>query len=131
MQSISDIFFERRNNSMVRKSEEKDVARKPAPFEGKGEITVRNLLNGDAEMNSKGRVFAHTTVYPHSAIGYHVHNGDAEIYYILRGEAIYDDNGTMTTLHPGDVTITPAGQGHGIECAGDEPIEMIALILYE
>lgn len=32
--------------NMVRKSEEKQVVTKPAPFNGVGEITVRSLLNG-------------------------------------------------------------------------------------
>ena len=63
---------------MVRKSEEKQVVTKPAPFNGVGEITVRSLLNGPEEMSQKGRVFGHTTVYPGAAIGYHVHHGDSE-----------------------------------------------------
>ena len=116
---------------MIRKSEEKVVVRKPAPFNGTGEITVRDLLKGDAEMSHKGRVFGHTTVYPGSAIGYHIHTGDSETYYILSGTARYNDNGVITTVSAGDVTYTPPGQGHGIECVGDEPVEMIALILYE
>jgi hypothetical protein len=41
---------------MVRKSEEKQTVRKPAPFNGVGEITVRSLLNGPEEMSQKGRV---------------------------------------------------------------------------
>ena len=114
---------------MVRKSEEKQVVTKPAPFNGVGEITVRSLLNGPEEMSQKGRVFGHTTVYPGAAIGYHVHHGDSETYY--SGTGRYNDNGTMTTVTAGDVTYTAPGEGHGIECIGDEPIEMIALILYE
>ena len=116
---------------MVRKSEEKQVVTKPAPFNGVGEITVRSLLNGPEEMSQKGRVFGHTTVYPGAAIGYHAHHGDSETYYILSGTGRYNDNGTMTTVTAGDVTYTAPGEGHGIECIGDEPIEMIALILYE
>ena len=116
---------------MVRKNEMKQVERKPAPFNGVGEITVRSLLNGPEEMSHKGRVFAHTTVHPGSAIGYHVHTGDSETYYILSGTGRYNDNGEITTVTAGDVTYTPPGQGHGIEAIGDEPVEMIALILYE
>ncbi len=116
---------------MIRKSGEKETVRKPAPFNGEGEITVRNLLNGPEEMNQKGRVFGHTTIHPGSEIGYHVHNGDSETYYILSGHGLYNDNGTMVEVEAGDVTICPAGQGHGLKCIGDEPIEMIALILYE
>ena len=116
---------------MIRKSEEKVTVRKPAPFNGVGEITVRSLLNGPEEMSQKGRVFGHTTVYPGSAIGYHIHTGDSETYYILSGKGKYNDNGTVVEIGPGDVTYCAPGEGHGLECIGDEPIEMIALILYE
>lgn len=116
---------------MIRRSEEKETVRKPAPFDGVGEITVRNLLNGDAEMSHKGRVFGHTTVYPGSAIGYHIHKGDSETYYILSGTGRYSDNGRIVTVGPGDVTYCAPGEGHSLECVGEEPVEMIALILYE
>lgn len=116
---------------MIRRSEEKEVVRKSAPFQGVGEITVRSLLNGPEEMSQKGRVFGHTTVYPGSAIGYHVHTGDSETYYILSGTGLYNDNGTEVEIHAGDVAYCAPGEGHGLKCLGDEPIEMIALILYE
>ena len=58
---------------MMRRSSEKETVRKPAPVHGVGEITVRSLLNGPEEMSGKGRVFGHTTVYPGSEIGYHIH----------------------------------------------------------
>lgn len=116
---------------MIRNSEEKIYDKKPAPFRGQGEILVRNLLNGDEEMYRAGRVFAHTTVYPGSAIGYHVHQQESETYYILSGTARYNDNGTIRTVTAGDVTFTGTGEGHGIEAIGKEPVEMIALILYD
>ncbi|MBE5986487.1 quercetin dioxygenase-like cupin family protein [Lacrimispora xylanisolvens] len=116
---------------MIRRNEEKESIRKPAPFDGTGEITVRSLLNGPEEMSRKGRVFGHTTVWPGSEIGYHLHNGDSETYYILSGSGRYNDNGTFTTLNAGDVAYCAPGEGHGIACIGEEPIEMIALILYE
>ena len=116
---------------MVRKSDEKISEYKPAPFDGVGNITVRSLLNGPEELYEKGRVFAHTTVYPGSAIGYHVHHKESETYYILSGTAEFNDNGNLITIGPGDVTFTGDGEGHGIRALGDEPVEMIALILYE
>ena len=70
-------------------------------------------------------------MYPGSAIGYHVHKGDSETYYIMSGTARYNDNGNIVTLSAGDVTYTASGEGHGIEAIGDEQVEMIALILYE
>lgn len=116
---------------MIRRSEEKQTVRKPAPFNGVGEITVRSLLNGSEEMSQKGRVFGHTTVYPGSEIGYHIHTGDSETYYILSGKGLYNDNGTEVEIGAGDVTYCAPGEGHGLKCLGDKPVEMIALILYE
>ncbi len=116
---------------MIRKSEEKIYDKKPAPFNGAGEIMVRSLLNGEEEMYSTGRVFGHTTVYPGSAIGYHVHMNESETYYILSGTAKFNDNGDIKIVTAGDVTFTGTGEGHGIEVVGNEPVEMIALILYD
>lgn len=115
---------------MVRKSNEKQVDRFEHKFGADGFITVRSLINCDKELNDKGRVFAHTTVAPHSGIGYHIHSCDTEIYYVLSGKAKYNDNGTMTTIEAGDVTFTPSGTGHGIENDSDEPLDIIALIIY-
>ena len=114
---------------MIRRSNDKTSVTKPAPFNGIGEITVRSLLNGPEEMENKGRVFGHTTVYPGSRIGLHKHEGDSETYYILSGHGKYYDNDTIIDVQPGDVYYCGDGSSHSIE-AIDEPIEMIALILY-
>ena len=115
---------------MIRKNAEKIVDRFEHKFGADGFITVRSLTNSDAEMNNKGRVFAHTTILPGHGVGYHEHTGDTEIYYIYSGKGEYNDNGVITTVEAGDVTFTPSGTGHGIQCIGDEPLELIALILY-
>lgn len=116
---------------MIRKREDRLVETKPSPFQGTGKITVRNLLNTPAELYDKGRVFAHTTVYPGSSIGYHIHTNESETYYILKGTAEYNDNGNLVVLQAGDVSFTGSGEGHGIKALGDEPVELIALILYK
>ncbi len=116
---------------MIRRRDEKIYDKKPAPFNGNGEIMVRHILEGEDEMYKAGRVFGHTTVYPGSEIGYHVHNKESETYYILSGTAEYNDNGVKTILNAGDVAFTGTGEGHGIKAIGNEPVEMIALILYD
>ncbi|MBO4392797.1 MAG: cupin domain-containing protein [Spirochaetales bacterium] len=115
---------------MVRKGKERNIEKAERKFGADGYITVRHLINSVEELNGKGRVFAHTTVAPHSGIGYHIHNGDTEIYYVLSGKADYNDNGTWTTIEAGDVTFTPNGCGHGINNTSDEPLDIIALIIY-
>lgn len=116
---------------MVRRKEDVPSELKPSPFGGIGEITVRSLLKGPEELYEKGRVFAHTTVYPGAGLGYHIHENESETYYILSGTGRFNDNGTIITVTGGDVTFTGAGEGHSIEAIGEEPVEMIALILYK
>ena len=102
---------------------------KECTINGQGKIQVCNLIIEPEELLNCGRVFAHTTVYPGSSIGYHVHIRESELYYILKGKARFNDNGTMREIRAGDVTITYPGEGHGITTIGEEPVEMIALIL--
>jgi mannose-6-phosphate isomerase-like protein (cupin superfamily) len=116
---------------MIRRSDDKVVDVREHPFGGEGSITVRNLLNDEEEMYKKGRTFAHTTLQPGCSIGFHIHSGESETYYIYSGIGEFNDNGILTTVKAGDVTFTHAEQGHGIKNIGDEPLEMIALILYK
>ncbi len=116
---------------MIRRSSERIVEKPQHKFGAPGFITVRNLINEPEELNGKGRLFSHTSILPGHGIGYHVHVGDGEIYYILSGKGEYNDNGAVTTVEAGDVTFCPPGEGHSILCLGDEPLELITLILYE
>ena len=113
---------------MIRRSDEKIVETKKM-FGGRGEAVMACILNGDEEMYGKGRVFRHLVLHPGCEVGWHVHQGDCETYYILKGEAAYSDNGTMIRVGPGDMTFVGDGEGHSIK-ALDEPVEFIALILY-
>lgn len=58
-----------------------------------------------------------------------MHKGDSETYYILSRTGRYNDNGSIVDVHLGDVYFCEDGESHSIE-ATNEPIEMIALILY-
>ncbi len=115
---------------MIRKASEIVPNKAEHRFGGDGFIVSKRLINSDAELNGKGRLFSHTTVAPHSGIGFHKHEGDTEIYYILSGKANYNDNGTIVPIEAGDVTFTPSGTGHAVENPYDEPMEMISLIIY-
>ena len=115
---------------MIRKNQQRTVESKTNHLGGEGTIIIRSLLNGPVEMFEKGRAFAHTTVQPGASIGYHVHHGEAETYYIYSGEGEFNDNGTLCPVSAGDVTYTGDGEGHGLRNTGSEPLELIALILY-
>ncbi|NLW55107.1 MAG: cupin domain-containing protein [Firmicutes bacterium] len=117
--------------NLIRRSNEKKVEYIDNHLQGEGRLTIRNLLNGPEEMYGKGRVFTHSTLEPGASIGFHIHENEAETYYIYSGEGEFNDNGVIKTVSAGDVTFTGVGEGHGLKNSGREPLEFIALILYK
>lgn len=98
-------------------------------FKGKGTIKILDILPPD-DMKPNGRKFALFTLPPGTSLGYHVHKGDSETYYILTGRGLYSENGKMVEVSAGDMTFCPDGEGHSLENISDEPLTYIALILY-
>lgn len=116
--------------SIVRRSADRTLDKKKM-FDGAGEAGMYRILYGAEEMFGKGRVFNHMVLEPGCGIGWHIHKGDGETYYILKGHGQYSDNGTVIDVYPGDTTFVDDGEGHSILNVGDEPFEAIALILYK
>ena len=115
---------------MIRKADECRVEFREHMRDGDGTVKITNLIAGDAELNDKGRLFAKITLEPGCSIGYHVHEKDAELFYILKGTAEYNDGGELRIVTAGDVTICPTGTGHGIANRTDEIVELAAVIVY-
>ncbi|MBQ2718753.1 MAG: cupin domain-containing protein [Clostridia bacterium] len=114
---------------MIKKFEELKTEERTHMRGGDGTVTVTSFVSAE-ELNQKGRLFGKITLRPGCGIGYHVHETDSELFYILKGTAVYDDNGTVTKVSAGNVTLTPAGTGHAIKNESDEDVELIALIVY-
>ena len=98
--------------------------------EGKGIIHSKYLATAE-EMYNHARLFAHMVVDPGCSIGDHPHDHETEFYYIIKGEAVFNDNGKEVILHAGDVCSTGYGAVHGLENRTSEPVELIALIVME
>ena len=114
---------------MVRKKEEQEVAFQ-CVRNGNGEAEMHKITVGEKELYGKGKIFNHVILAPGVSIGEHVHEGDNEIYYILSGTGLYNNNGEIVRVHPGDTTICNDGELHGLLNDGTQPLEAIALILY-
>ncbi|MCR5774492.1 MAG: cupin domain-containing protein [Lachnospiraceae bacterium] len=95
---------------------------------GQGQVTFRHLTEKH-QMNEACLLYAEVTVYPGSSVGWHVHKGESETYYILSGTAEYNDNGKVRRVYPGETTYTPDGFGHEIKPFGKEPLVFMALLL--
>lgn len=114
---------------MIRRKDEQQIEFR-CIRNGIGEAEMHKILNDADEMFGKGRLFNHMILAPGNTLGEHYHSGDNEIFYFLSGEGEYNDNGTIVTVKPGDTAICCDGQLHGLKNLGTEPIELIALILY-
>lgn len=95
---------------------------------GTGHVIIKHLL-GERELDGKCGLFAEVTIEPGCSLGYHEHHGETETYYILEGEGIYSDNGSLRMVKKGDITFTPSGMGHGITNTGNTALVFMALII--
>lgn len=114
---------------MIRRSGEYTVEKIEGLKDGKGYVTVVNFFEPE-DFLGKGRLYGKSIIKPGHSIGWHTHEGDQEGYYILKGKALYNDNGEETVLNPGDLAICRDGESHSIEADEGEDLEYIMLILY-
>lgn len=97
---------------------------------GKGVRLVKHILSAE-EMGGKCRMYAEVTLAPGCALGYHMHENESETYYIIKGQGVYNDNGTLRPVGVGDKTFTPGGSGHGLENTGEADLVFMALIILD
>lgn len=117
--------------SIIRRKEDRKETTKGCVQNGPGQLYSLVGVEADSEMWNKGRMLNDNILGKDCGVGYHVHQGDGEIYVMLSGEAEYNDNGTITTIHEGDITFTGPGEGHHIINHKEEPVRFLAIILYE
>lgn len=114
---------------MIRKASEIITENRENMRGGDGVVKVTNFVTKE-ELLGKGRLFSRITLEPGCSIGWHIHEGDTEIFFVERGEPIYNDGGEEKQAHEGDVLICPAGTGHSIRNATDTTVDVIAVIVY-
>ncbi|MCR5272642.1 MAG: cupin domain-containing protein [Lachnospiraceae bacterium] len=107
----------------------------PQPIEhcqgGEGVVMMERLLDAPKEMLGKGRAYVRHTLNPGVSIGMHTHEHEMETMTIVSGHAIHTINGEVQHLEPGDIIAAEPGDNHGIACEGNEPLVLIAQVLYE
>ena len=114
---------------MIRRAGEYSVDRNENMRGGDGIIELNHLLNKD-EFGGAGRLFSLLRIEPGDFIGYHIHENEQETFYILEGEALYNENGTEVVLKPGDVALCKDGEHHAIKSIGKETLVFFGLITY-
>lgn len=88
---------------------------------GKGDFIVK-MFNDESGKILLGKL------EPGSEIGYHKHEGNCEIIYIIsgNGKCRYDD--TEETLSAGDCHYCPEGHSHALINNGVENLEFFAVV---
>lgn len=95
---------------------------------GEGSIEITHIFKQE-ELNGKSRLCAKISINPGCSIGLHEHVNEEEIFYIIRGKGLAVDNGVKKEIKAGDAILTVGGTSHSVENTGDEPLEMLAVIL--
>jgi len=96
--------------------------------DGKGNTEILHIIKKE-ETNGKVRLFAKVTLKKGCSIGYHIHENEDEVFYILSGSGTATDADKTVSIGPGDAIVTGNGAGHSIENTGDEPLVFMAVIL--
>ena len=96
--------------------------------DGKGEVEILHIFKKD-ELKGKVRLFAKIRLNENCTIGYHAHNDEEEIFYVLKGAGRITENGTSYIINTGDAVLTGDGKGHSVENPHPEPLELLAVIL--
>lgn len=81
--------------------------------------TTEKLLG--ERLSGKVTLFAKVTILPGDELPYHEHHGETEVYHILSGEGIYQDNNKTYPVQAGMTTFCEDGS-HAVSCSGKEPL---------
>jgi len=97
---------------------------------GRGVSYLRDMIvAGSEEAPGNYQLFTEVEYLPGTYVGNHQHVGNSEVYYILEGIALYNDNGTEVELRPGDTSICKDGEYHAIKNIGEGSLRIIAMII--
>ena len=113
---------------MIKRKKDMSVNVRNQMRAGNGDVVITNMLS-DGEYNGKARLLGTITLEKGCSIGEHIHENEEEIFYVISGEATYNDNGKTETLEAGDSCICKGGEKHSLANDADETLVVVAIIL--
>ncbi len=88
---------------------------------GNGELDTRNFID------SKNKIMM-SRLKPGANSGYHKHEMNSEIVYIISGEGHFKYDDTVEKFCAGDVHYCPMGHSHAMYNDGDEDLVYFAIV---
>lgn len=113
---------------MIKRKEEMTSDIKVNMRGGDGQVVVTPVLD-KGEYQGHSRLIGTLVLEPGCSIGTHVHENEEEVFYIIEGQATYDDNGETVILNAGDSCVCLASQAHSIANRSNETLKVFAVIL--
>ena len=95
---------------------------------GVGKLKMIEILSKD-ELQNEGKLFSRVILEKNSSIGLHRHVNDFEVYYILKGIGLVEEESGTYTVNEGDVVYTCDGEQHSLLNVGDSELEMLAVVI--
>ena len=96
---------------------------------GTGEITITHYYFRKDEFTANARLCARMTIPPGASVGSHQHREEDEVYIVLSGKGELDDGTAPSAIAAGDAILTGKGGSHAVKNTGDEPLEIVAVIM--
>ena len=93
---------------------------------GKKHVQFTDL---SAQVPERVRVYSILRLIPGASIGYHVHEGETELFYFMEGNGRVQDDDQFFDIAAGDSMATFSGHGHGVENTGDTDLVLLACIV--
>ena len=104
-------------------------------------IRIQGVHGGHGELLWKCFVRLHMTHAPiagfeyvrvpvGTAIGRHRHSRTEEIYFILTGRGLMDQDGERSEVGPGDLIMTRRDVTHAMDVLGDQAVELLVIEVY-
>ena len=113
---------------MIRKVDNIETEVRVGMRGGKGSVTIRHFFKQN-EIKAKCRLCSRLILPPGASIGPHIHEAEDELFIIERGIGVLDDGTNKIKVEPGDAILTGNGESHSISNVGNEPLELIAIIM--
>lgn len=112
---------------MIRNSSNMRIEKRDKMRGGEGTVTIVHLFE-QAEFGSKTRLCAKLVLPPGTSIGEHKHEGEDEVYLVVKGTGLLHDGSAESRVSAGDAILTGKGQSHSVCNDGSEALELVALI---
>ena len=96
---------------------------------GDKSVKITHFFDENNELMSPTRLCAQLELEPGASIGFHTHENEEEMFVVLSGKALINDNGTEVEVSVGDTILTGNGAGHAVKSLGPDTLRMLAVIV--